>query len=165
MPADLHTENIFVSFLILADCDTSTSIAEVLSRLDDWQLQNNRHFGIEREDIRIAMIHLFWDELRLSGMPDGFEAISNNFPLADCILPILEYGSVYCNDESSHWYRKNAIPGLFEHGERRSFRNHEMRNFFARPENHARDKVSGLLHSFRMEPESMIGWSCSGESS
>ena len=80
MPADLHTENLIASFLMLADCDTSTSVAEILSRLDDWQLQNDRHFGIDREDIRIAIIHLFWDELRLPGMPDGFKEVSSKFP-------------------------------------------------------------------------------------
>ena len=165
MPADLHTENLIASLLMLADCDTSNSIAEILNRLDDWQIQNDRHFGIDRDDIRIAMIHLFWDELRLTGMPDGFEEISSKFPLADCILPILEFGSLYCNDESSHWLEKDPVPGLFERGERRSFRNHEMRKFFSRPENHTTDKVAGVLRRFCMEPESMIGWSRPGESS
>lgn len=165
MPADLRTENLIASFLILADCDTSTSIAKILDRLDDWQVRNDRHFGIDREDIRIAMICLFRDELRLPGMPDAFEEISNNLPLADCILPILEFGSIYCNDESSHWYRKDAIRGLFGRGERRSFRNHEMCKYFARSENHDPDKIAGLLRRFCIEPESMMEWSRPGESS
>jgi hypothetical protein len=165
MPADLYTENLVASFLMLADFDTSTSIDEILSRLDDWQIQNDRHFGIHREDIRIAMTRLFWHELRLPGMPCGFEQASSKFPLADCILPLLEFGSVYCNDESSHWWKKDPVPGLFEQGESRSYRNHEMRKFFARPENHDHDKVAGLLHRFRMGPESMIEWSRPGESS
>jgi len=165
MPADLHTENLIASFLMLADYDTSTSIAKILKRLDDWQVQNDRHFGIDREDIRIAINHLFWEELRLSGMPDAFEEVSNNYPLAGYILPMLEFGSVYCNDESSHWWKKDSVPGFFERGERRSFRNHEMRTFFACPENHVRDRITGLLRRFRMEPESMIGWSRPGESS
>ena len=102
MPADLHTENLIASFLMLAVCDTSTSIAEVLSRLGDWQVKNDWYFGIDRENIRIAMIHLFWDELRLPRMPGGFEEVSSRFPLADCILYILKFGSLYCNDESSN---------------------------------------------------------------
>lgn len=165
MPADLHTENLIASFLILANCNTSTSIAEILNRLDSWQFQNDRHFGIDRNDIRVAMIHLFWDELQLPGMPDRFDETSKHFPLIDCILPILEFGSVYCNDESSHWWPKDPVRGLFKRGERRSFRNHEMRAFFTCPENHITAKVVGLLSRFRMEPESMIGWSRAGESS
>ena len=165
MPADLHTENLVASFLILADCVTSTNISEVPSRLDDWQIQHDRHFGIHQGDIRTAMMRLFREELQLPDMSSGFEEASSKFPLADCILPMLEFGSVYCNDESSHWWRKDPVPGLFERGERRSFRNYEMHKFFARPENNDRDKIAGLLHRFRMGPESMIGWSRPGNSS
>ena len=150
---------------MLTDYDTSTSISEILNRLDDWQVQNDRHFGIEREDVRVGMLHLFWDELRLPGMPGSFEEVSGHISLADCILPILKFGSLYCNDESSHWWLKDPVPGLFKRGERRSFRNFEMCNFFARPENHTPEKVAGLLRRFCMGPESMIGWSRPGESS
>jgi hypothetical protein len=52
MPADLLTENLVASFVMLADNDTSISIGELLDRLDKWQLRNDRHIGIERDDIR-----------------------------------------------------------------------------------------------------------------
>jgi len=167
MSAAILTENLLAAMLLLAEGDTSITLDEALLRLEQWQRQENRHFGISQFDMRGAFLQMqFWfsDFPKRAGVYDQEETIRVT-TLREWIPYMLRFHDLYCNDESEHWYEKIHRCGLFEVGQASSFRNHEMRKFFRNSESRDPDKVMRFLGRLGIGPEIMFRCSRSGESS
>ncbi len=134
------SEDLFAVCLLLAGGDTGKCIEEVIVLVEKYQLENDRHFGIARDDFRSLFYQLGVD-LEVITYDDilkgGVQKILMGIPLQSWISNILEYEDTYFNDEGGNWCKS-------ETGEV-SPRNQLMRVFFGSCTNPASGEVMDFL--------------------
>jgi len=104
MAASILSQDLVGICLILCKGNTSIDLEKMIRLAEEFQNNNNRHFGISRSDFRC----LFWNLLHWDL---GIKKEFNQVNLSEIILNILGYHDVYFNDEGEHWTtRDNEIP-------------------------------------------------------
>jgi len=109
MAASILSQDLVGICLILCKGNTSINLEKMIRKAEEFQNNNNRHFGISRSDFR----GLFWMLLHWElGIKKEFRQLN----LSEIILNILEYHDAHFNDEGEHWTgRDNEISdyGIF----------------------------------------------------
>jgi hypothetical protein len=103
MAAAILSQDLVGICLILCKGNTCMDLEKMIQKAEEFQNNNNRHFGISRSDFRC----LFW---MLLNWELGIKKEFNQVRLSDIISNILDYHDVYFNDEGEHWTgRDNEI--------------------------------------------------------
>lgn len=103
MAASILTQDVLAICLFLSDGNIELPLEEVISRAEDFQEVEDRHFGTLRSDYRNLFHMLFGWELRIMSLSDEFGDIK----LRDTITFILKYHSVFFNEEGEYWDTDN----------------------------------------------------------
>jgi len=85
--------------LLLAKGELTISMKELSEKVNQWQTENNRIFGITPNDYTNALILLVMDELNPKDWLTDFQSLTFH----ELIPKILKYNEVYFNDEGEHW--------------------------------------------------------------
>jgi hypothetical protein len=107
MAASILSQDLVGICLILCKGDTLMDLEEMIQKAEEFQNNNNRHFGISRSDFR----GLFW---MLLNWELGIKKEFNQVRLSDVISNILDYHDVYFNDEGEHWTRRDNEISVYE---------------------------------------------------
>ena len=99
MAASILSQDILAICLFLADGNIDLSIEEVIHRVEKYQEEQDRHFGISRSDFRNLFHMLISWELRIKEFDD--------IKLSDIITDILMYQYAHFNDEGENWIKDN----------------------------------------------------------
>ena len=105
MPAAILSQDILVICLVVSEGDINLSIEEVISRVENYQEVQNRHFGISKDDFRNLFYMFVNFELGIRSIDDGID----NLILSDIITDILKYQDVYFNDEGEYWTKRIEV--------------------------------------------------------
>ena len=96
MAASILSQDLVGICLLLCKGNTRMHLDKMIKKAEEFQDNNNRHFGISRSDFRC----LFW---MLLNWELGIKKEFNQVGLSDVISNILDYHDVYFNDEGEHW--------------------------------------------------------------
>jgi len=157
------SHDLLAACLILVDGDINASIEELLCRADDYQKENDRHFGISRTDLR--GLFLIWTSFDLA-IRECSETI-DDIKLRDIINLMLEYHYAAFNDEGesmakddekydsfiSYWFHLDED----QYREKMLIKN-KMREFFRDVESKkiSQKDVMGFLNGMRITKEILI---------
>lgn len=93
------TEDLLAIFIFLSGGHIYASLAEVLSALEVYQDQHNRHFGISPSDMRGLLIKAFLIRQHGCMSQDRIYETLRQTRLSDIALTLLGYQEAYFNDE------------------------------------------------------------------
>lgn len=99
MSAAILAHDILAICLIAADGDSGLPLEEIIRRVEDFQVRENRHFGISRTDFRDAFQVLCYWELELTNPGGALDGIR----LIKVIPELLTYHDAWFNDEGASW--------------------------------------------------------------
>jgi hypothetical protein len=109
MTAAIMTQDILGICLLVAGGDLSMSMADVILRVEEFQTQNDRHFGITDRDFRKLVFWLIWRKIphspgtSMTGAYYKVLEVLKEIKLQDIVLHIIEYSDAYFNDDGEHW--------------------------------------------------------------
>ena len=96
MTAAIMTQDILGICLLVAGGDLSMSMADVILRVEEFQTQNDRHFGITDRDFRKLVFWLIWRKIphspgtSMTGAYYKVLEVLKEIKLQDIVLHIIE---------------------------------------------------------------------------
>jgi hypothetical protein len=154
------SEDLLIVCLFLAKGDTGKNITEIISLAENYQVENNRHFGTTRDDFR-NLFYLLGVSLEAVTYNDILEdkawKILTEISLQNWISNILEYKDTYFNDEGASWCESETHEV--------SDKNQLMRDFFSNRTNLDSDEVIDFLTKNSFSRDALETCSRPGESS
>jgi len=131
MAASIISQDIIGICLYLLDGNIELELSELFHRIEKFQENHNRHFGLSRNDFRGLFRALISLEL-------GFMNFSENIGeirFRNIISQVLKYHNAYFNDEGEHWDKYNIKINKLSMQEHEKYRNklrtkRLMQNFF-----------------------------------
>jgi hypothetical protein len=103
MTAMLMSQDILGICLLVSGGNLSMTLEDVVKRVEEFQSQNDRHFGILNTDFRTLFCRLLWTKFPGSLLRGESESNLYKVNLQDVVLDILKYGAAYFNDEGENW--------------------------------------------------------------
>ena len=102
MPAAILSQDILAICLLLADGNIDLSMEEVVHRVEIFQEDQDRHFGITRYDFRGLFNYWFMFDLGIIHCDEGIDGIK----LKDVAIDVLTYHDAHFNDEGEYWTKE-----------------------------------------------------------
>jgi hypothetical protein len=106
MTASMMTGDVLGICLLVSGGDLSMNMEDVITRVEEFQTQHDRHFGISEYDFRNLLFWLVWRKTPHSPGTSITGASSKVFKavtLQDIAFHILEHSDAYFNDDGEHW--------------------------------------------------------------
>lgn len=85
--------------LLLSDGNIDITMEELEGKVNIWQTQNNRIFGVSDNDYLNSLLMLVMSDLNLQNGINSFYKLT----FREIIPRIHDYNEVYFNDEGEHW--------------------------------------------------------------
>jgi len=101
MTATIMSQDMLGICLLVSGGNLSMKLGDVVKHVEEFQEQNDRHFGISSTDFRTLFGRLVWGKFPGSLLQDESNLSKAN--LQDVALDILKYGDAYFNDEGECW--------------------------------------------------------------
>lgn len=161
--------------LVLAGGDANMDLEEVMLEADRFMVENNRHFGISRTDLRGLFQSLFlWNlddnhplALRLGDR--WKEGAFDGIRLWEIVPILLEYHDAVSNDEGAHWCSLDdgADACSREWGQYcgKAKMKEAMRELFRGQKCPGREAVAELMRAHGLDEKLLYGCSRRGRSS
>jgi hypothetical protein len=179
MAAGILSQDILGICLLMVEGDTNASLGNVITAVESFQQERNRHFGISIDDFRMLFWGLMFFEI---GIKDDFPDNSwlQKFKLHEIIPEILEFHDAAFNDEGESWTPYEAGPACdecepwntgcwFGYSEEeyrsKSAQKLAMQEFFANKERHDSAEVMNFLALHGLDKNLLDHCSRQGESS
>jgi len=106
MTAAIMTQDILGICLLVSGGDLSMNMSDVITRVEEFQTNNDRHFGISEYDFRNLIFWLIWGIIPHNPHTTAIEShakVLEYVKLQDIALHILEHTDAYFNDDGEHW--------------------------------------------------------------
>jgi hypothetical protein len=103
MTATIMSQDMLGICLLVSGGNLSMKLGDVVKHVEEFQEQNDRHFGISSTDFRTLFWRLLPEKFQGSLLRDESESNLDKVNLQDVALDILKYGDAYFNDEGECW--------------------------------------------------------------
>lgn len=106
----IHSDDMAVICLILADGDVTVRFRTVIQRAEAYQASHGDHFGVTDADFQNALLWLVLDgglwPQAVTCAVDQVPRVLRALELREGLSAMLQYADVYFNDEGEHWYAR-----------------------------------------------------------